>query len=130
MLIWVASPGPVGHVYVDVTLRGASGEIVLRGVLVDTGATYTVLERDVLEGVGAWPIPHKLSLELGGGRAVEADVYAVILCVEGRCAPTLAASFRGARNVLGVRTLEDLGLRVDPASGRLEPVRPAGVALL
>jgi predicted aspartyl protease len=120
----------VGHVYADVTLRGARGEIVLQGVLVDTGATYTVLERDALERVGAWPIPHRLRLELGDGRAVEADVYAVIVCVEGRCAPTLAASFRGARNVLGVRTLEDLGLRVDPASGKLEPVRPAGVALL
>jgi predicted aspartyl protease len=57
-----------------------------------------------------------------------ASVYAVIATLEGRTAPTLATCFEGADNVIGVRTLEDLGLRVDPVSGKLEPVRPSNLA--
>jgi len=44
-------------------------------------------------------------------------VYAVVVKVGDRFAATLVACFKGARSVLGVRTLEDLGLRVDPVSG-------------
>lgn len=118
----------MGHVYVDVVVRGAKGEVPLRGVLVDTGASYTVLDEEVAEKVGAWPIPYKVRSELGDGRVVEASVYAVVVKVGDRSAATLVACFKGARSVLGVRTLEDLGLRVDPVSGKLEPTRPAGLA--
>jgi len=34
----------------------------------------------------------------------------------------------GAKSVVGVRTLEDLGLKVDPVSGRFEESRPKNVA--
>ena len=37
-------------------------------------------------------------------------------------------TFTGAKSVLGVRSLEDLGLKVDPVKGSLEATRPAGVA--
>ena len=118
----------VGHIYADVVVEGSRGEILLRNVIVDVGASYTVLSKEVVEKVGAWPIPYTVRLELGDGRAVEADIYAVIIRLKERSAPTLAACFEGAKMVLGVRTLEDLGLRVDPTSGKLEPTRPAGSA--
>ncbi|MEM1632348.1 MAG: hypothetical protein QXX83_09490 [Thermofilum sp.] len=87
-----------------------------------------MLDEEVAEKVGAWPIPYKVRSELGDGRVVEASVYAVVVKVGDRSAATLVACFKGARSVLGVRTLEDLGLRVDPVSGKLEPTRPAGLA--
>jgi predicted aspartyl protease len=118
----------MGHVFVDVVVKGSRGEEKLEKVMVDSGASYTVLDLDIVERVSAWRIPYKISLELGDGRVVEAEVYAIIICVEGRCAPTLVTSFRGAKNVVGVRTLEDLGLAVDPVSKRLIPVRPSNTA--
>jgi predicted aspartyl protease len=118
----------MGHVYADVVVRGAVGEALLKGVIVDTGASYTVLPRDVVERVGAWPIPHSVDLELGDGRVVKAGVYAVIVSIGDRSAAALAACFEGAKSVIGVRTLEDLGLKVDPVSGRLEATRPKNVA--
>ena len=118
----------MGHVFVDVVVKGSRGEEKLEKVMVDTGASHTVLDLDVVERVYAWRIPYRTSLELGDGRVVEAEVYAAIVCIGSRCAPTLIASFRGAKNVIGVRTLEDLGLAVDPVSKKLVSVRPPNKA--
>jgi len=116
------------HVFVDIVVKGSRGEEKLEKVVVDTGASYTVLDLDIVERVSAWRIPFRIPLELGDGRVVEAEVHAAIVCVEDRCAPTLVASFRGAKNVVGVRTLEDLGLAVDPVNKKLVPVRPPNIA--
>ena len=97
-------------------------------ILIDAGTGYTVLDLDIIERVSAWRIPFGISLELGDGRAVKAETYAAIVCVGDRCAPTLVASFRGAKNVVGVRALEDLGLALDHVSKRLVPVRPPSTA--
>ena len=51
-----------------------------------------------------------------------------LVCVGDRSAPTLVASFGGAKNVVGVRTLEDLGLALGPVGKRLAPVRPPSTA--
>jgi hypothetical protein len=48
-------------------VRGAVGEARLENVTVDTGASYTVPGRDVVDGVGAWPIPYTVDLELEDG---------------------------------------------------------------
>jgi len=96
--------------------------------LVDTGATFTVLPPAILEEVGATKVPTTTRLELGDGRAVDAEVYAAVMEVEDRKGPTLIVTFTGAKPVLGVRTLEDLGLKVDPIKGCLEATRPAGIA--
>ncbi|MFQ6086157.1 MAG: hypothetical protein ACE5OY_07865 [Candidatus Bathyarchaeia archaeon] len=49
----------------------------ITNVVVDTGTTYTVLSRDVLEKVGAPKLPVQVSLELGDGRVVETDAHAI-----------------------------------------------------
>jgi len=116
------------HVYARVRLVGTKTHRAIDNLLVDTGATFTVLPRDLLEEVGAVRVPTKTKLELGDGRSVEAEVYAIVLAIEDREGATLAVTFTDARPVLGVRSLEDLGLKVDPVSGSLEATRPPGVA--
>jgi len=118
----------MGHVFTDVVVKGWKGEMLIKDVIVDTGASYTTLDKDIVEMVGAWAIPHSVNLELGDGRTVSAKIYAVLVGLEDRVAATLAACFEGAKTVLGVRTLEDLGLKVDPVSGKLEPTRPKNIA--
>ncbi|MBS7626602.1 aspartyl protease family protein [Candidatus Bathyarchaeota archaeon] len=109
-------------------LIGTKTHRVIDKLLVDTGATFTVLPRDLLEEIGAVKVPTKTKLELGDGRRVEAEVYAVVLAVGDREGATLAVTFMDAKPVLGIRSLEDLGLKVDPVSGSLEATRPPGVA--
>jgi len=87
-----------------------------------------VLPQDLLERIGATRLPTKTRLELGDGRRVDAEVYALVIAIEDREGATLAVTFAGAKSVLGVRSLEDLGLRVDPVRGSLEGTRPPGVA--
>jgi predicted aspartyl protease len=109
-------------------LRGSRGEVLLKNVMVDTGATYTILDKRTADEVGAWRIPFEIHLELEDRRIVKASIYAIMVTLEGRTAPTLIACFEGAKNVIGVRTLEDLGLRVDLISGKLEQARPSNLA--
>lgn len=116
------------HVYTKARLSGALAQHEIGQILADTGATFTVLPEDVLQKIGAAKLPTKTRLELGDGRNVEADVYAVVMTIEDREGATLVVTFPGAKSVLGVRSLEDLGLKVDPVEGTLEPTRPAGVA--
>ena len=118
----------MAHVYTKALVKGTKGQVEVGELLVDTGATFTVLPVELLREVGAYLMPTKTRLELGDGRAVESDVYAVVLAIQDREGATLAVTFRDAKPVLGVRTLEDLGFKVDPVSGSLEPTRPAGVA--
>ena len=80
----------MGHLHTDMTVRGSKSAVELKNVLIDTGATYTVLPEKVLEGVGAWG--------------------------------------EGAQTVIGVETLESIGLKLDPTTGKLEFTRPKGMA--
>lgn len=116
------------HVYTKAKLTGQKADQEVDRLLVDTGATFTVLPQALLVSVGAQKLPTSARLELGDGRSVVADVYAVVMTIEDREGGTIAVTFPGARPVLGVRSLEDLGLKVDPVKGILEPTRPAGVA--
>jgi len=60
----------MGHVVVNISLKGERGEQALTEVLVDTGATYTLLSPEVVKQVGAWKIaPYTLEVGLGDGRS-------------------------------------------------------------
>lgn len=115
------------HVYTKAKLTGQKADQEVDRLLVDTGAMFTVLPQALLVSVGAQKLPTSARLELDG-RSVVADVYAVVMTIEDREGGTIAVTFPGAKPVLGVRSLEDLGLKVDPVKGILEPTRPAGVA--
>jgi len=39
----------MGHLHTDMTVRGSKAAVELKNVLIDTGATYTVLPEKVLE---------------------------------------------------------------------------------
>ena len=114
--------------YTKVRLIGTEAQHEVENFLVDTGAKFTVLPRELLGKVEAAKVPTKTKLELGDGRSVDAEVYAVVLMIEDHEGATLVVTFEGAKPVVGVRSLEDLGLKVNPLRGLLEAVRPAGIA--
>ena len=118
----------MGHLYTDMTIRGSKAAVELKNVLIDTGATYTVLPEEILEQMGAARIPTEVEIELGNGERVKANAYGVAIKIEEVEAPSMSITFEGAQTVIGVETLESIGLKLDPTTSRLEFTRPKGMA--
>ncbi len=115
----------MGTFRVEVTVRNLHepGRSRTLSVLVDTGATYTTLPRDVIEGLGCQPIGKRRVL-LANGREEEWPVGAVLLTLEGQEGPTFCLiGPNGGPALLGAVTLEEFALGVDPVAKRLVPVR-------
>ena len=107
----------MGHVVVKAIIRGKkeyAGEF-----LVDTGASFTVLPLDLAEKI-LYETPYVVELKLGDGRRVKAKVFIGEVEIEGRRGPVRILAFPSAQPIIGVDTLETLGLKVDPTTGRLE----------
>jgi len=118
----------MGHLHTDANVRGNKAAVELKNVLIDTGATYTVLPEKVLEEVGAWGPIGEVEVELGNKQKVKAKAYGVAIEIKGVEAPAISITFEGAQTVVGVETLESIGLRLDPTTGELEFTRPKGLA--
>lgn len=118
----------MGHVGANVFIKGVKGEIRLEKVVVDTGATYTVLPTELVGKIGAIKTPYTVYVELGDGRKIETSIYVASIRIREREAPSMIAAFKEAKAVIGVQTLEALGLKVDPTKGKLEATRPKGLA--
>ena len=92
-------------------------------VLVDTGASITVVPREMLERLGVPPIDRE-PFELADGRVVEREVGQTWVRVEDRARITqIAFGEPGDAGVLGALTLEAVLLAVDPVNQSLIPVR-------
>ena len=90
--------------------------------LVDTGATYTVVPRDVLERLGTAP-QFRRHFRVADGRVVELDMAVVMVRIVGQTLPTICIfGEEGMNALLSAVTLEEFGLGVDPANQRLVPV--------
>lgn len=90
--------------------------------LVDTGASYSWIPRDVLEHLGAQPDEERVFV-LADGREVRYPMAWVRVKLGDRIQPTLAVfGDTGTDPILGAFTLEGFGLGVDPVNRRLIPV--------
>jgi len=107
----------MGHVLVKVTIRGRKEHI--GEFLVDTEASFTVLPLNLAEDV-LYETPYTVELKLGDGRRVRAKVFIGEVEIECRRGPVRILAFQGAQPVIGADTLETLGLKVDPTTGRLK----------
>ncbi|GAB6945659.1 hypothetical protein JCM14467A_24410 [Vulcanisaeta sp. JCM 14467] len=87
--------------------------------IVDTGAVYTVIRRDILEGLGIKPSGRRRFKAFGG--YVERDVGDVGLMLMGErgIVPVIFGETDDAL-VIGMTALEILGLEVDPVNGTLK----------
>jgi len=90
-------------------------------LLVDTGSTYTVIDSDVLRGIGVEP-RREVPLRIADGSVVKRDYGEVGVEIEGLEVSATPVIF-GDKGVflLGAVTLEQLGLAPDPVQKRLVP---------
>ncbi len=96
--------------------------VALVELLVDTGATYTVLPASLLRELGVKPV-RMAGLRLADGRVVEKPLGEVGIEIGDRFASATPVVF-GEEGVylLGAVTMEQLGLAPDPVLKRLKPV--------
>jgi clan AA aspartic protease len=94
-------------------------------LLVDTGATYTLLPPELVAGLGL-PTPYQRRVLLGSGERVTYRIGEVRIRIGDEERTTVFyAGPSGSRALLGAVALEQFGLAADPLAGRLFPAPPA-----
>ena len=87
--------------------------------VVDTGASYSMFPRRILEPLGIHPIDQD-EFNLADGRKVRRDVAVATVRLDGRVRPTICVvGDDSTKPLLGAITLETFGLAADPVNRRL-----------
>jgi clan AA aspartic protease len=116
----------MGHVFVEAELSWSRTERVR--LLIDTGATYTLLPEDLAQRLGIIPSPRPVRVTLADGSEKDFHLGTVLVRLERREAgATVLIAPLGSAPLLGVEALEALGLAVDPVDHTLHPTRAHGV---
>ena len=91
-------------------------------LLVDTGAIYSALPEDILNKLEIKPMG-KRSFKVASRELKEYKVGEVFIEVQGIGATSLVVFLpKNSMPLLGVTTLELLGLQLDPVTGKLKPL--------
>ena len=100
----------------------SGGHFIQVEALVDTGSTYTVLSRAILEPLGIESM-ETVSFELADNSIVEDEVGEARVRLDGRERTTLVVfGPEGATPLLGATTLQLFNLAADPTRERLVTV--------
>ena len=91
-------------------------------LIIDTGATFSVVSKERLEKLGIKPI-FKRKLKLASGEIIERDVGIVLFEIEGKGMGASEVIFgeKEDAEVLGLLTLEAMALSIDTVTGELKP---------
>jgi len=114
----------VGLSYVQGTVRGPAGAEATVRFLIDSGATYSLLPDPVWRTIGLVP-KREMEFVLADGTSVRRSVSECYLALpqgEGH-SPVVLGQPGDAEPLLGVVTLEILGLVFDPFRRVLHPMR-------
>ena len=91
-------------------------------LLADTGSIYTMLPESLLKSLGISPTSRR-RFKLASGEVKEYSTGEAYIEIEGIGATSVVVfGEEGSAPLLGVTTLELLGLQVDPMTGKLKPM--------
>ncbi|HLF05895.1 MAG TPA: retropepsin-like aspartic protease [Thermoplasmata archaeon] len=120
----------MSHIYADLIVFGKKNRVTLRKVMVDSGASYTVLSPETIRKLGGMRAPTTMMIELANGSKVRASACTFRVRVFGRDGPATVITFRGACDLIGVETLEVLGIRPDFRRGKVRMMRTSPHAVV
>ncbi len=113
----------MGITYVEGQVKGPSGKQEYVKFLVDSGATYSLLPMTVWEALELQP-KREMSFTLADGTTVERSVSeAYIVFPQGEAHTPVILGEKNDEALLGVVTLEILGLVFNPFDRTLHPMR-------
>lgn len=113
----------MGLTYVQGTVTGPSKKRGRAKFLVDSGAKYTLLPFRTWKAIGLQP-KRRLTFTLADGTAIERDISeCYIKLPQGEGHTPVILGEPGDEALLGVITLEEMGLILNPFQRSLEPAR-------
>jgi clan AA aspartic protease len=113
----------MGITYIEGTVSGPTGKQATAKFLVDSGAKYTVLPAETWKAIGLAP-KRRLTFVLADGTQIERDVSEVHIALpQGEGHTPVVLGEDGDQALLGVVTLEELGLVFNPFQRSLQPAR-------
>ena len=125
----------MGETRTPFKIYGIDGQAAEVEAIVDTGATFTKIPRALASALGL-QVKYETDVELGDGRIIQRGLALAEVEIERVRRPVLIAiGGEGEKPLIGYTTLEVLGFKVNPITGRLEraiaieykariPVRP------
>ena len=112
-----------GITYIEGQVKGNNKKGKTVKFLVDSGATYTLLPQKVWKAIGLKPI-REVSFTLADGTSLQRAVSeAYIVLPQGQAHTPVVLGEQGDEALLGVVTLEILGLVFNPFDRTLNPMR-------
>lgn len=112
----------MGFMKIIGTVRGPGGEETLE-FFVDSGAMYTLLPHEVWKSIGVEPdAEQRFSLADGTAVVRKLSECLIILPYGKRHTPVILGE-HGDQALLGVVTLEEFGLMLNPFKGEIQPMK-------
>ena len=113
----------MGITYVEGQVKGPTEKQKTVKFLIDSGAMYSLLPKKVWKAIGLKP-KRKMSFTLADGTTVERSISeAYIVLPQGEAHTPVILGEEGDQALLGVVTLEILGLVFNPFDRTLSPMR-------
>jgi len=113
----------MGLTYVKGRVKGSRGKQAAVNFLVDSGATHTLLTEKVWKAIGLRP-KRKLEFTLADGTPITRHVSECYISLpQGEGHTPVILGEAGDEPLLGVITLEELGLTLNPFNRTLQPMR-------
>lgn len=113
----------MGVTYVQGQIKGPSGKQETLEFLIDSGVTYSLLPKKIWEAIGLKP-QRRVSFTLADGTTLERAVSeAYVIFPQGQAHTPVILGQEGDQALLGVVTLEILGLVFNPFDRTLNPMR-------
>lgn len=110
----------MGETRIAFKIYGMDGQAAELEAVVDTGATFTKIPRALASILGL-QVKYETGVELGDGRIVKRGLALAEVEIEGVRRPVLVAvGGEEEKPLIGYTTLEVLGFKVNPVTGRLE----------
>jgi predicted aspartyl protease len=110
----------MGETRISFKIYGVNGETAGLEAVVDTGATFSKIPATIASGLGL-QVKYETGVELGDGRVIKRGLALAEVEIEGVRRPVLIAiGGEEEKPVIGYTTLEVLGFKVNPITGKLE----------
>lgn len=124
----------MGSFYIDcdvANLRNTRRVITVPKMLVDTGAEYTWVPEPVLRELGIRPAKKDLVFQMANGETITRSIgFAFLRAGDFFTVDEVVFGQPGDLEILGARTLEGFGARVDPRAKRLVASGPHPAAVV
>jgi len=113
----------MGITFIEGTVLGPSGKLVTVSFLVDSGASYTLLSETQWKAIELTP-KRRMTFKLADGTAIERNISEChITLPQGEGTTPVILGESDDQPLLGVITLEILGLTLNPFNRTLQPMR-------